>query len=232
MQAILMSLNIGKILELGDKNSTDPLKKAYKSAIIKNSIKGALRCESEGFVGDFVADTKHHGGRDKAVFANACSNYAFWEEFLGLKNMPLGGMGENLSIKGLDETSVYVGDWHQIGSIVLEVSQPRKPCFTLCRRWGRADFAKEIFKSGRGGWYYRVVQTGECRAGDEIKIVKKAKIRLSIAQINREFYAPSSKEILEKIQALEAQNILAGEYSKAIKARLDNSYDDTYMHQA
>lgn len=232
MQAILKSLNIGKILNLGDENSKDPLKKAYKSAIIKNSVSMELRCEKDGFVGDFVADTKHHGGVDKAVFANACSNYAFWEEFLNIKNMPLGGLGENLSILGLDENSVYVGDLHQIGSVILQVSQPRKPCFTLCRRWGRADFASEIFKSGRSGWYYRVIQAGKCKAGDEIKIIQQNETKLSIAQINHEFYAPNSKEILEKIQILEAQNILAGEYSKAIKARLNNSYDDSYMHQA
>lgn len=226
---MLKSLNIGKVLSLGDPNAKDGLNKAYKSAIIKNGVSGRVYCDLLGFSGDMVADTVHHGGKDKAVFANAVSNYCYYEEFLGLKNMPLGGMGENLSISGIDEHDVCVGDVHEIGTLVLEVSQPRKPCFKLSKRWGRADFSKEIFRTGRTGWYYRVIKAGECAAGDELKIISKNSKGLSIAALNAEFYSPKDDNVLQKAARLEEAGILAGEWVKSISARLKNSYDDAYM---
>ena len=114
--AFVKALLIGKARQYGSPAATDELGKAWRSAIFKNAQTGEIYAGELGFEGDEVADTKHHGGVNKAVFANSLENYPAWEAYLGLKNLPLGAMGENLTVSGLDENSVNVGDVHKIGS--------------------------------------------------------------------------------------------------------------------
>ena len=96
--AFLKALLIGKARQYGSVAATDELGKAWRSAIFKNAQTGEIYAGELGFEGDEVADTKHHGGVNKAVFANSLENYPAWEAYLGLKNLPLGAMGENLDL--------------------------------------------------------------------------------------------------------------------------------------
>ena len=102
--------------EAGSSAATNELDKAWRSAIFKSAQTGEIYANELGFEGDEAADAKRHGGLNKAVFANSLENYPAWEAYLGLKNLPLGAMGENLTVSGLDETTVNVGDIHKIGS--------------------------------------------------------------------------------------------------------------------
>ncbi|MDL0089316.1 MOSC domain-containing protein [Campylobacter gastrosuis] len=225
--AILKAVLIGEVKEYGDKNATEPLKKAWRTAMFKVALNGEVFADELGFRGDSVADTKHHGGKEKAIFANSYENYPAWEQFLGLKNLPFGAMGENLTISGLDESSVCIGDIHEIGSLVLQVSQPRKPCFNLSKRWGNAKMATEIFSTGKSGWYYRVLQNGSCKAGDEVRVAKKDSVNLSVLELNRLFYAPN--ENLKTLEKLKMAQNLAGNWLNDIQKRIENSYDNSYM---
>ena len=225
--ATLKALLIGEVKNYGSQSATNKLNTPWSSAIFKVAQNGEIFANELGFEGDRVADTKHHGGPEKAIFANSFSNYAQWEKFLGLKNMAYGAMGENLCIDGLDESSVCVGDIHKIGSLVLQVSQPRKPCFKLSKRWGNENMATHIFETGLTGWYYRVITPGSCKAGDTIEIVEKDEVGMSILEVNRLFYAPNENlKLLEKFNAL---TTITNGWHDDVKRRLNNTYSIEFM---
>ena len=225
--AIVKALLIGEVKNYGSQGATDKLNTPWSSAIFKVAQNGEIFANELGFMGDNVADTKHHGGPEKAIFANSFANYAEWESFLGLKNMAYGAMGENLCIDGLDESSVCVGDIHKIGSLVLQVSQPRKPCFKLSKRWGNENMATHIFETGLTGWYYRVITPGSCKAGDVIEVIENGPVHMSILEINRLFYAPSENlELLEKFNTL---TTITNGWHDDVKRRLNNTYSIEFM---
>ncbi|MGG7049040.1 MULTISPECIES: MOSC domain-containing protein [unclassified Campylobacter] len=225
--ARLKALLLGEVKNYGDENSKNPLNKPWVSAIFKVAQEGEIFANTLGFVGDNVADTLHHGGAEKAIFANSLQNYSEWEKFLGLKNLAYGAMGENLTIDGLCEDSVCVGDIHEIGSLVLQVSQPRKPCSKLSKRWDNPDMTAYIAKSGLSGWYYRVLNEGSCKAGDEVKVVQKDSVGMSIAEINRLFHQTDQNlHLLNKFNLLTA---LTPSFIDAMKTKLNGSYNADFM---
>ncbi|MBR8461408.1 MOSC domain-containing protein [Campylobacter sp. faydin G-24] len=225
--AFLKAVLLGSVKEYGDKNAINPLKKVWKSAFFKVAQSGETFANELGFCGDSVADTKHHGGAEKAVFANSYENYTSWESYLGLSNLPFGAMGENLTISGLDENNVCIGDVHQVGSLVLQVSQPRKPCFKISIRWGNKDFARHIFATGLTGWYYRVLESGSCKAGDEIKLISQDSIQMSVMSVNKLFFDPKNHQnLLDKFFKL---TTIANGWQNDIQKRIDGVYDASYM---
>jgi len=142
------------------------------TGIFKESVKGRLWVRKLGIEGDGQADLTAHGGPDQAVYAYPVEHYAYWEEQLGRDPLPFGQFGENLSITGIDEASARVGDTLKIGTAVLQVTQPRLPCYKLGIRMGAGKtFPKRFQKSGRVGFYLRVMKEGELAAGDRIERV-------------------------------------------------------------
>ncbi|QKF92153.1 MOSC domain-containing protein [Campylobacter sp. CCUG 57310] len=225
--AIVKALLIGEVKTYGDANSNDALNKIWQSAIFKTATEGEIYADKFGFHGDEVADKRHHGGVEKAIFANSYENYPVWSEFLGFANLPFGAMGENLTISGLHENDVFIGDVHKIGSLVLEVSQPRKPCFKLSKRWMNAGVAKEIFRSGLSGWYYRVLEAGSCKAGDSVDMVFRDSDSMSVADVNRVFYSPKENaHLIDKFMNLKA---LSAGWQDDMKRRIEGVYDTSYM---
>ncbi|MDO4874843.1 MAG: MOSC domain-containing protein [Campylobacter sp.] len=225
--ATLKALLIGEVKNYGSQSATNKLNTPWSSAIFKVAQNGEIFANELGFEGDSVADTKHHGGPEKAVFANSFANYADWESFLGLKNMAYGAMGENLCVDGLDESCVYVGDIHKIGSLVLQVSQPRKPCFKLSKRWGNENMATHIFETGLTGWYYRVITPGSCKVGDVIEVIEKDPVHMSILEVNRLFCAPNKNlNLLEKFNSL---TTLPKSWYSDMERRIQGIYSTEYM---
>ncbi|MBS4235054.1 MOSC domain-containing protein [Campylobacter vulpis] len=217
----LISLQVGKIKDYGK----------FKSVFIKDIYLQDAFISTLGLSENEIADTKNHGGVFKAIFANATSNYRLWEEFLG-KKLRYGAMGENLSLSGLDETSVCVGDIHCLGEVVLQVSEPRLPCVKISKVHQKNDFCAKIFESGLSGWYYRVLKEGKCSVNTSLEITQKHPAKLSIMDLNRFFYEPSAflkqnPNLKEKIE--QAKDILSKEWQKSIALRLKNQYDMSYM---
>jgi MOSC domain-containing protein YiiM len=139
------------------------------TAIWKEPVTGAIRVEGVNLAGDDQADRRVHGGPDKAVYAYAMEDYAWWSTQVG--PVGPGTFGENLTTVGLDLTASCVGDrWH-VGTTVLEVSQPRSPCFKLGIRMGDDGFPRTFMAAGRPGAYLRIVQSGVIEAGDHIRTV-------------------------------------------------------------
>ncbi len=141
-------------------------------AIVKHAIEGPVVVDSLGLAGDEQADLKVHGGPDKAVYGYAVSHYPAWvAEFPALSSQFVaGGVGENLAIEGWDEGDICVGDIHAIGETLLQVCQPRQPCFKFALRFNDSGVGRAMVQTGRSGWYYRVVQPGRLAANDEVKL--------------------------------------------------------------
>lgn len=223
----IIFLGVGKVKEYGKKDFKNTLEKPWQSAMKKEKVHGVINASLLGFEGDMVSDTKSHGGVEKAIFANSMQNYKIWKEFLKNDEMSYGDMGENITIDGLDENSVCIGDIHKIGDLVLQVSQPRKPCFKLSKFFNNTNFTNEIFKTGRTGWYYRVISEGSCKCDDELEIIKKDETNMSIMEINKLFYAPKENmHLLEKFKNL--KTITKG-WSESIQKRIDGTYNNEYM---
>jgi MOSC domain-containing protein YiiM len=158
--ARVVAVHAGRIAPLGPDGEP--------SGFIKLPVSGRVQVGMLGLAGDEQADLRVHGGPEKAVYAYAISHYAAWRsEFPELADLFVaGGVGENLAIDGLDETGVCVGDVHAVGTAVMQVCQPRQPCFKFALRFGNNRLPKAMVRSGRSGWYYRVLKQGMIGAGD------------------------------------------------------------------
>ena len=154
------------------------------TGICKRPVDGPLALTREGFAGDGVADRKNHGGSDKAVCLYSLDHYPHWAAALGT-TLPDAAFGENLSVTGMLEDDVCIGDRFKIGTAELEVSQPRQPCGTLAARYGRPDLVKLVVDSGRTGFYCRVITEGIVKAGDAITLALRDPGGVSVAFANR-----------------------------------------------
>lgn len=158
----------------------------------------------ENFEGDRQADLRVHGGPDKAVCVYAFDHYPYWEEWLGRKLEP-GAFSENLTVAGLLETEVCVGDVFRVGEARVQVSQPRQPCDKLAGRIGRKDLPEAIHATGFSGFYFRVLDEGLVRAGDPVALLERHPAGVTIAFINALLYRRrTDRESFERALSVEA----------------------------
>ena len=139
----------------------------------KQPVTGRVRVGLTNLEGDGQADRKHHGGADMAVLAYSADHYSSWRSELAWPGLPLGGFGENLSVAGATEESTCLGDVWRAGTARLQVSSPRTPCSKISKFWGRPDLLDLVRRTGRTGWYLRVLEQGELQAGDPIELVSR-----------------------------------------------------------
>ncbi|WP_156313563.1 MOSC domain-containing protein [Erythrobacter sp. SG61-1L] len=145
-----------------------PFRGEEKSAIAKQPAPGPVAVGPMGLAGDEQADRVHHGGTHMAVHHYPLDHYEGWRE--ELDGHPLlaapGAFGENVSTLGLTESTVLIGDRYRLGSALVEVSQGRQPCWKIDHKFERKGITASVLKSGRCGWYYRVLEPGTVAAGD------------------------------------------------------------------
>lgn len=171
--ARLLSIQVGTPRDYGSPAAADEHDLPWNTAFFKEPVPGPVFADSLGLAGDGQADRVHHGGIDKAILAYSAEHYPAWRTSLNLPDMPYGGFGENLTWSGGDETTVCIGDHWRIGDLLLEVSQPRQPCWKLSRRWRRKDLSGQVIANGRSGWYLRVLKPGELTAGLSITLIAR-----------------------------------------------------------
>ncbi len=123
--------------------------------------------------GDGQADLENHGGLDKAVNVYPAEHYPYWVQTIGLADLQPGSFGENFTIEGLLESDVCIGDVFEVGDALVQISQPRQPCWKLARRWGIKDLALQVQETGRTGWYFRVLREGHVQAGDSLVLLER-----------------------------------------------------------
>lgn len=190
------------------------------TAIQKQPVVGPVRVTLLNLDGDRQADLRVHGGPDKAVYAYPVEHYVFWAPALGNRDLPHGFFGENLTVTGMLETEVCIGDRYRIGTVLLEVSQPRTPCAKLAWRAGQQDFIQRFSAARRVGFYLRVVEEGELQAGAGIEQVAHDATSLPIDTVYRLRHGKTTageERLLERAAALEA---LTASWRDAIRRRL------------
>lgn len=169
------------------------------SAINKQPVDGSIEVGRLGLAGDEQADLTVHGGLDKAVYAYPCEHYAFWEDQRAAVRkqqaaLPPGAMGENLTLSGLLEEEVWIGDRLEIGSTVLEVTEPRRPCYKFAARMGFSHAVKMMVQSGFTGFYLRVRQTGSLQQGDAVRLLAGPR-QVSVAQVNLQRFKGRQRDL-------------------------------------
>lgn len=189
--AVLRSVNVGtpKTVEWYGRSVT--------SAIWKSPVEGRVRVEGVQVDGDVQADLRVHGGTHKAVYAYAVEDYEWWAAELGTPVAPA-TFGENLTTVGLVLDRCVVGEQWRVGSAVLEVSEPRMPCFKLGIRMGDASFVDRFEEARRPGTYLRIVQPGDVGAGDAISVVHRPAHGLTIGELMASQLTPDA-ELLARV---------------------------------
>jgi MOSC domain-containing protein YiiM len=155
------------------------------TSIYKTPAHGRVAVRGYNLEGDRQADPRVHGGPYKAIYVYPSEHYAYWAEELPGADLPFGAFGENLTTAGLDEESAHIGDQFRIGSAILQVAQPRMPCFKLALRFNRPDMPKRFWNSGRFGIYFSVFREGELGSGDAIEQLAADPEQVSAADVVR-----------------------------------------------
>ena len=183
--ATVAALCIGTPRTLGVEDAPDPFDRSWTSGIFKAPVEGPLWLTSLGFTGDAQADLTVHGGPDKAACVYSGDHYPDWRRTPGLESFSFGAFGENLTVAGLDEQRVCIGDVWSLGDAEVEISQPRQPCWKLARKWRRRTLTDEVVSSGRTGWYFRVRRGGQVAPGAGLTLLERRYPEWTIAAANR-----------------------------------------------
>lgn len=189
-----------------------------KSGFIKNPIFGPVEANSTGLHGDEQADLRVHGGPDMAIYVYPARHYDLWRtEFPEHEAIwGPGSLGENLAMDGWDEKDVCIGDTVKIGSAVLQVTRPRKPCFKLALRFGDLRLPRHLVETGRCGWYYRVLQTGAIAPDDEAQLIGRCHPEWTIRRLND--ISIRINPDLDELKELAALPELAGNWRSQVQA--------------
>lgn len=172
MQINLLSIQAGMPKTLQPVEDSVFPKKEWTTGFYKHPVQGSVEVHQEGIVGDGQADLVHHGGRDKAICVYPSEHYPAWESELKL-DMNHGAFGENFTTAGAIEKDVCIGDIFQLGSVVVQITQPRQPCWKLARRWNIKDLALRVQETGRTGWYFRIIETGTITSPAILKLLER-----------------------------------------------------------
>jgi MOSC domain-containing protein YiiM len=180
----LVSLQVGMPQHLGNADATDQDDQPWYSGFIKLPVDRPLMARRTNLDGDGQADLKVHGGPDKAILAYSADHYPSWQTVLQ-REFPYGAFGENLSIAGASEADYCIGDVLELGQARLQVSQPRQPCWKLARRWGVDQLSAAVIKSGRSGWYLRVLAEGMVETGQSLRLLERPCPEFPVAWVNQ-----------------------------------------------
>ncbi len=157
-------------VNLGQPRTVDWNGRSVTTAFFKEPVTGRVKVKKLGLDGDRQADLRVHGGPKKAVYAYPAEHYDYWRKELPEVEFPWGSFGENLTVKGLLENKLRIGDVLEVGSTELKVTRPRLPCFKMNVRFQRDDMMQRFQEAGLSGFYLEVLREGELKAGDEIKL--------------------------------------------------------------
>jgi MOSC domain-containing protein YiiM len=207
----IVSLNVGMPREIQVNGHS------VRTSIFKYPVEGRIALRGYNLVGDSQADRRVHGGPYKAVYLYPSEHYPYWKEQFPSFELPFGAFGENVTSEGLLESTVCIGDQFRFGSAVLQVTQPRMPCYKLALRFERADMVKRFWQSGRSGIYFSVVEEGEMESGDSIEGVGSGSEQVTVADVVRLFKGEEwNTEILQRA----LRSPLYGSWKRDIQSRL------------
>ena len=190
------------------------------SAIAKEPLAGRCVIGHEGIAGDEHADARVHGGDEKAVHLFPLEHHeALARAFPEARHLTPGGLGENLSTRGLTEETAFIGDIFALGTARLQIAQPRTPCWKIDARCGVEGVAAQVAEHGIAGWYFRVLTPGECVAGDALIHTERPSGAISLAYFHRSLRV--RRPALELLGHLANAPGLAAEWVGKIRDRMD-----------
>jgi len=173
--------------------------KPVMSAIYKSPVEGPVGLSLSNLEGDEQANPAVHGGRDKAVYVYSRAHYPYWQEQLGRAEMEASQFGQNLTVDGLSDDDVKIGDRFQLGSAIATVAQPRIPCSKLGKRMGDPTFPNIFLLTGRLGYYLYVEQPGTVQAGDEMALLQSADHDITVTSLWRTVFTPAHDVKIAKV---------------------------------
>ncbi|WP_351231417.1 MOSC domain-containing protein [Streptomyces sp. NPDC002133] len=218
-QIHIASIQAGKPVPLPWKGSQ------LVTGIVKHPVTGPARVSRQGLAGDGQADLRHHGGPSKALCVHPEEHYEHWSELLGDPDLPSGALGENLTTRGALEADVCIGDIWAVGTTLLQVTQPRRPCYRLAARFGNDQLAPAMQRTGRTGYYLRVLQPGSIRAGAVMTLVERRNPHVSVAEANRVMH--HDRHDLDGISTLLALPDLPASWRISLQRRVAGRDDDS-----
>ncbi|HZG84723.1 MOSC domain-containing protein [Paenibacillus sp.] len=216
-EARILSLNVGQPAAMTYRN------KEVISGIQKVPAKDGAFLTCLNFEGDRQADPVHHGGKDKAVCAYPYEHYAYWEKELGAP-LRFGAFGENLTLAGVMEGDVCIGDVYEAGGAVIQLSQPRQPCYKLAVRYGVPDLPMRVQQTGYTGYYFRVLREGYVRSGDVLLLRRRHPLGITVAAANAAMHRDRSNvDLIRNILEVEA---LSDNWRRTFQKRLQGESED------
>ena len=213
----IVSVNVGMPREHGTEGAANPMDRPWTTGFFKEPVQGPVRVGATNLEGDGQADLRVHGGPDKAVLLYAAAHYPLWREELGFA-MPFGAFGENLTVEGMSEADVCIGDVLEAGTARLEVAQPRGPCWKIARRWKMRDLSARVQRTGRTGWYARVLREGVLQAGETVVVAERPHPRWTVA-LATELLRPGNGREAEAAALAQCPALAAG-WRDVIRYRL------------
>jgi len=180
----LLSVNVGMPKDVPWQGRT------VFTGVFKDSVKGPCRVGKLNLEGDGQGDLAGHGGEQRAVFVYQIDSYRYWERELGRKDFVYGQFGENFTVDGLGDDEVFIGDRYRIGTAVFEVTQPRVTCYRVGLRMNDPRIPALLVSHHRPGFYFRVLEEGEVKAGDEIIKLASGPEQMPVAEVDALLYLP------------------------------------------
>lgn len=217
----LLSLRVGRPQQLGTPGATEALARPWTSAIAKQAVEGPVWLSALNLDGDEQADLRNHGGPDQALCAYPAAHYAYWSARLGRALGP-GAFGENLTVAApWTEADVCLGDVYRLGGALVQISQPRSPCWKIARRWQQPLFSQWLQETGFTGWYLRVLQPGRVAPADALELLSRPYPQWPLTRVNAAKYEQRHDQAL--VAELLACPALGGQWRRKLEGRLSGA---------
>lgn len=214
----ILSLNVGMPKQVRFKQ------KDVSTGIYKSATNEALYLSYLNFEGDGQGDLVHHGGREKAICVYPYEHYPFWENELQ-RPLDYGALGENLTIRGLLETDVCIGDVFELGKAIVQVSQPRQPCYKLTIRYGVPEMILKVHQTGFTGFYFRVLKEGIVSKNDGLSLLQRHPKAITVSFANRIMHL--EKDNIKGINQILEVEELSVNWRNTFQKRLAGTETDT-----
>lgn len=211
-------LLVGKVEQMKQGSVPSSDRKDWQTEMNKKSVEEQIWLSTTGLTGDEVADQKNDDGKEKAIFAYPIQHYTYWRDIKEIENIDVGAMGENLSVLEMDEHTVCIGDIYTFGDAVIQVSQPRIPCWRPGELLGVHDFAAQINETGRSGWYFRVLKEGYVLSRIDIELTERPYPEWSIAACQEIVANPLIN--LRRARALLGCDALADRWKRPLRKKI------------
>ncbi|OFY89793.1 MAG: hypothetical protein A3K10_15470 [Bacteroidetes bacterium RIFCSPLOWO2_12_FULL_31_6] len=203
---------------IGNKVSFDWNGKIVETGIFKKRVQHSIYLGQTDVRNDIVTDRENHAGIDKACYFYGANHYSFWKEIYPELKFEYGMFGENITLDYLDETIIRIGNIYQVGEAIVQVSEPRIPCFKLGYKFNNQTVIKEFIHSSYSGFYVRIIKEGEVKSGDEFKLINQNENDFSVEDAFSLLSYNKDNQLL--IDMMKKEPLLGVDYRKSIIKRL------------